>query len=111
MSKTIFLTVLALVFTIGFVSLNYASPEGNGRKGKYVFRKNCRTCHVEDGSAVELSPISKTQADWDAAFAEGAFEALACKDEWSKQSDKDLLDIYTYMYDHAFDSPSPLKCE
>ena len=33
------------------------------------------------------------------------------EDEWSKQSDKDLLDIYTYMYDHAFDSPSPLKCE
>jgi len=24
---------------------------------------------------------------------------------------EDLLDIYTYMYKHAFDSPSPLKCK
>lgn len=111
MSKKIILVVLILVLSVVFVGVNFASEKGNGRKGKYLFRKNCRTCHIESGSAKELSPISKTQAEWTATFENGAFKKLECAGEWEKRSEKDLRDIYAYMYDHAFDSPSPLKCK
>ena len=129
MGKKVLLTVLTIIITLSFVSVNLATPEGNKRKGKYLFRKSCRSCHHEGGTAVDLSPISKTQAEWEKIFSNEAYKELACKvdwdkvfsnesyknlpckAEWEKQSDKDLLDIYTYMYKHAFDSPSPLKCK
>jgi hypothetical protein len=62
-------------------------------------------------TTVDLSPISKTQAEWEKIFSNEAYKELACKVDWDKQSDQDMLDIYTYMYKHAFDSPSPLKCK
>jgi cytochrome c2 len=111
MGKKVLLTVLTIIMALSFVSVNFAAPEGNKRKGKYLFRKSCRSCHQDGGTAAELSPISKTQADWEKVFTNEAYKNLPCKAEWEKQSEKDLLDIYTYMYKHAFDSPSPLKCK
>jgi hypothetical protein len=111
MGKKLILAVVAIIMTVSFVSVNLATPEGNGRKGKYLFRKNCRSCHSEGGTAVELSPISKTQDEWQKVFSNDAYTKFPCKAEWEKQSEKDLLDIYTYMYKHAFDSPSPAKCK
>ena len=111
MSKKIILTILALLLTFCFVGVNLASEKGNGRKGKYLFRKSCRSCHTEQGPAVELSPVSKTQAEWTKVFEADAYKSLSCKDEWEKLGDQDKLDIFTYMHDHAFDSPSPAKCK
>jgi len=111
MGKKLLLTALTIIMTLSLVSINLAAPEGNKRKGKYLFRKNCRSCHSEAGTAKELSPISKTQAEWEKVFSNDSYKDLPCKEEWDKQTDGDLLDIYTYMYKHAFDSPSPLKCK
>jgi hypothetical protein len=111
MAKKLLFTILTIIMTLSLVSINLAAPEGNKRKGKYLFRKNCRSCHVDGASGKELSPISKTQAEWQAVFTNDSYKKLACKEEWEKQSEKDLSDIYTYMYKHAFDSPSPLKCK
>jgi mono/diheme cytochrome c family protein len=111
MEKNTLLAALVLLLLTVFSGLHDASAEGNGRKGKYLFRKNCRACHVDGGSAKELSPIDKTQEKWKAVFSENAYKNLACKDEWAKLSAGDLEDIFTYMHDHAFDSPSPAKCK
>jgi len=111
MGKKTIISASVIVLSIVFIGLSFGGEKGNGRKGKYLFRKNCRSCHVESGSAKELSPISKTQAEWQAAFAKDAFKHLSCSVEWEKRNEKDLLDIYTYMHDHAFDSPSPLTCK
>lgn len=83
------------------------SPNGNDRKGKYLYRKTCRKCH--DGSkAKELSPSSKTMAEWKQAFEN--YKNLKCKDEWQKLKHKDLNDIFSYLYNHAYDSPQPATC-
>jgi cytochrome c2 len=111
MYKKFFLSFLALILTASFASVNLASDKGNGRKGKYLFRKSCRSCHAEGATAVELSPISKTQAEWEKVFAADAYKTLSCQAEWDKRSQEDIADIYAYMYDHAFDSPSPAKCK
>lgn len=103
-------SVLIILFVLfAVIGTVMAEGEGNARKGKYLFRKNCRACHVEGGSAKELSPIDKTQEDWHKVF--DAISELACSAEWEKLSDKDITDIYAHLWGHAFDSPSPAKCK
>ena len=110
--KRIWISMLTLVFlTVSVAALMGAEKGGNSRKGKYTFRKSCRECHVEGGKAQELSPANKTQAQWDAVFAADKYKSLACKAEWEKLTPEDINDIYAYMWDHAFDSPSPAKCK
>jgi len=101
--------LIVLVFLFVSIGLVMAAGKGNARKGKYLFRKHCRTCHVEGGSAKTLSPIDKTQAKWDEVFKN--IDKLACGKEWEKLSEKDRLDMYAHLWGHAFDSPSPAKCK
>ena len=102
---------LFIIFIMFFasLSLSLAQENGNARKGKFLFRKNCRTCHVAGGSAKELGPNSKTQAQWDEVFKN--IDKLKCKDQWAQLSEKDKTDMYAQLWGHAFDSPSPEKCE
>lgn len=110
MKRTLrFLFVTFIVSTL--ISQPLFAKKPNARKGKYLFRKHCRSCHVDGGSASALSPISKTQAEWTTVFKEGGFQKLECKDNWKKRKTRDLNDMYAYMHDHAYDSPSPLKCK
>jgi len=39
------------------------------------------------------------------------FAEFGCQEEWSSVSDKDLVDIFTYLYEHGSDSPTPAKCK
>ncbi len=109
MLKRITAAGLAALFLFVSVGLVIAAGKGNARKGKYLYRKSCRTCHINGGNAGELSPVSKTQAQWDQVFADVG--TLACKDEWAKLSDKDRTDIYAHLWGHASDSPMPAKCK
>ena len=83
--------------------MSLAGRKGNARKGKYTYRKSCRTCHTEGGSAKDLSPIDKTQAQWDEIFKN--IDKLKCREEWTKVSAEDQTDIHAHLWGHAFDSP------
>lgn len=109
-NKTVFMAV-SLFLVFGVSSLSFSADKGNARKGKHLFRSTCRTCHQDGASAKALGPDSKTQAQWTRTFEPEKHKEFACKAEWEKLSAEDLNDIYTYLYDHAFDSPSPAKCK
>ena len=109
MVKKLSIAAIIMVFLVVSITFAMAEGKGNARKGKYLFRKPCRSCHMEGGSATELSPVSKTQAEWQKTFDNAG--DLKCKDEWAKLSEKDTVDIYSYLHGHAFDSPSPAKCK
>ncbi len=109
MQKKTGVVLMVLVFMFSIAGLAMAEGKGNARKGKYLYRKNCRSCHSEGGGAVELSPISKTQAQWEEVFK--ASDQLQCTAEWQKLSEKDLTDVHAYLWGHAYDSPSPAKCK
>lgn len=111
MIKKTVLYVLAFTTLLSIVALCASAQEGNARKGKYLYRNSCRECHKEGAAATPLSPDSKTQAQWERAFKPENNQALACKDEWAKHSEGELQDIFTYLYEHAYDSPSPAKCK
>ena len=103
-SKLILVTATALI-TIFAVSMAFAMGGGNARKGKFLYRKNCRSCH--GSSATDLSPADKTQAEWTALF--GDTGKIKCSPEWTV-TEEELNDIFTYLHDYAKDSPSPAKC-
>ena len=101
--------LIIMFFVLAAIGMVMAADKGNARKGKYLFRKNCRTCHCEGGSAKALSPIDKTQVQWDEIFKD--IDKLSCSKEWAKLSEKDRGDMYAHLWGHAFDSPSPAKCK
>jgi mono/diheme cytochrome c family protein len=103
-SKLILATATALI-TVFAVSMAFAMGGGNARKGKFLYRKNCRSCHGQTAS--DLSPASKTQAEWTAMFSDTS--KIKCSPDWTV-NEKDLNDIFSYLHDYAKDSPSPAQC-
>ncbi len=83
-----------------------AAEGGNPKKGKYLFKKSCKTCHVEDAEGGEVTPLNRTQAQWDRFFERNKHNA----DAWNKFSEGDLKDIKQFLFDHAADSDQPETC-
>ncbi len=80
---------------------------GSDTKGKFYFKKDCKSCHVE-GKGKVLTPLSKTQAQWKKFFEAGKHkgEPLSPKHGTPEQ----ILDIKTFLVNHASDSPQPETC-
>jgi len=111
--KAIFL-ITATLFLFSSVGVALALEKGNKRKGKYTYRKVYKACMQRgevDSPKPPISPDAKTQAQWTRLFEKKDFEDFGCEPEWGALSQKDLADIYTYLHDHAADSPTPAKCK
>jgi hypothetical protein len=110
--KTIML-LTALCFVSGSIGAAFADESGNSRKGKYTYRKVYESCNKRgevDSPKPILNPDAKTQEQWKRTFDKKEFDQFKCREEWKNLSQKDLNDIYKYLYDHAADSPTPAKC-
>ena len=112
--KKVLIVMITLMVSVVFVGSGFALDRGNKRKGKYTYRKLYKACH-ERGEVTEakppVNPDAKTQAEWEAVFDQKVFDEFPCQQEWSGMADKDLSDIYAYLYAHASDSPTPAKCK
>ena len=99
--------LLFIITLVAFVaSTALAADGGNPRKGKHLFKKSCKTCHDSNGEGGEVTPITKTQKQWDRVFDKQKHEPEA----WTNLSERDLKDIQQFLYDHAADSPQPQTC-
>lgn len=99
--------VLSILTAAALLAMPLAAQQkGSDTKGKFYFKKNCKTCHEKGASA--LTPLSKTQAQWKKFFDAGKHkgEALAPKHGTPEQ----ILDIKTFLINHASDSPQPETC-
>ena len=108
MAKKLLLTLIVLTVILSWIGASLAFEPGDERKGKYMFRKTCRACHIDGGTAKALSPNSKTQAQWEKAFEK--YEHFKCVAEWNKLTPEDRNNILTYLHGHAIDSPAPATC-
>lgn len=106
MYRKLMLIVASTLVIVMTVSMAFALGGGNGRKGKFLYRKNCRTCH-NGADAKDLSPADMTQAEWTAKFSD--MSKIKCAGDWTIDK-KAVNDIFTYLHDYAKDSPSPAKC-
>ena len=115
MFKKIVVSLLMLSFVMVSTAVCFAEgPGGNKRKGKYTYRNVYKAC-FERGEVSEkkppISPSDKTMAQWQRIFESKEFADLKCAPEWAALSDEDVLDIYSYLYGYAADSPSPATCK
>lgn len=99
------LTLSLCLFGLGIAG----DKKANRRKGKLLFRKNCRVCH-NGGKAQELGPYRKKIKEWESIFAKDNYSEYQCKTEWEKLSEQDLLDILAYLQAGAADSKVPRGC-
>jgi cytochrome c5 len=106
--KTLQKLFVALLLVTFASTVVVAAEGGNPKKGKYLFKKNCKTCHSEGASAIDLTPLAKTQAQWDHFFEKDKHEKKP--EVFKGMSEQDLKDIQQFLFDHAADSPQPQTC-
>ena len=113
MKKTM-IGLMSALLVLSFAAPALSLEKGNKRKGKYTYRKVYKSCFERGEAATKkpvMNPDAKTQAQWTRVFENGEFDEFGCQQEWAALSEKDLSDIYTYLHDHAADSPTPAKCK
>lgn len=101
--KKIMLILLIVAVT---VTSAFAVDGGNPRKGKYLFKKNCKSCHTDGAEGGSVTPLAKTMAQWDKFFTDKKHP----NESWEAFSEQDLLDINQFLFDHAVDSDQPETC-
>jgi len=100
------LKFLAVVIAL---TVPLAAQGGSDTKGKFFFKKTCKSCHASGGTAKEVTPLSKTQAQWKAYFAAGKHKKGAEKLD-SVLKPEQVKDVQTFLVNHASDSPQPETC-
>ncbi len=108
--------MIVMMFVIAPFTAVFAAegPGGNDRKGKYTYRKVYKACAETGGiesATPKVSPADKTMAQWKEIFESRNFSEFGCNDNWAALSDNDILDIYSYFYNHGSDSPTPATCK
>ncbi|MCM2264692.1 MAG: c-type cytochrome [Desulfuromonadales bacterium] len=104
--KQIVTPVISLALVAFLATTALSAEGGNPRKGKALFKKSCKECHVKGGAGGEVTPLTKTMEQWDRYF-----EKLQHNPEGLKGlSEQDLKDIQQFLFDHAADSPQPETC-
>ena len=113
LKKTVF-AASALIFVLMTTAAAFAMDMGNKRKGKYTYRKVYKACMARgevDSAKPVVNPDAKTRAQWTRVFEKQDFEDFGCGQEWGQLSEKELMDIYAYLWNFAADSPTPAKCK
>jgi mono/diheme cytochrome c family protein len=106
--KGIVKLILGLILLTAAVTTVTAAEGGNPKKGKYLYKKTCRSCHSDGSEAKALTPMTKTQAQWERHFQKAAHPDKT--KAWKGLSEQDLKDIQQYLINHAADSDQPETC-
>ncbi len=109
MNKTLNLLSLMLALALACSNVLAAGNAGSETKGRFYFKKTCKSCHTKGAEGGEVTPLTKTQAQWKAYFTTSKHSKG--KELLSKvMSAEQLLDVATYLQAHASDSPQPETC-
>lgn len=100
--------IVLLFATLLAASLALAAEGGNPKKGKFLFKKNCKQCHIADAACGEVTPLTKTQAQWDRFFETDKHSKNP--DAVKNVSPEEMKDIQQFLFDHAADSDQPQTC-
>lgn len=98
------------ILTIMVVVIALASPvvAASSRRGKKVYKKNCKSCHTRSGEGGKLSPLQKTQAQWRTYFKKDQHKIKP--QIWPGMSEKERKDMLKFFLDFALDSDQPETC-
>lgn len=82
---------------------------GSENKGKFNFKKTCKPCHTKSAKGGEVTPLTKTQEQWQRYFKAGKHNKAAEK-LTDLMTPEQLNDVQTFLFNHAADSPQPETC-
>lgn len=85
------------------------APKGNETKGKFYFKQTCKDCHTKGAKGGEVSPLTKTMAQWRGYFVKGKHAGGAEPLTKFMPADR-LFDVQTFLVNHAADSLQPETC-
>ena len=107
-SSLAFIAASAVLAAVAFGAT--AGPaRGNEGKGRYYFRQTCKDCHTKGAKGGEVTPLTKTMAQWGTYFAKGK-HAKGAEDLGKVMPAAQLLDVQTFLVKHAADSLQPETC-
>ncbi len=102
-----FAGILALAAALPLTAAS--QRKGNDGKGRYYFRQTCKGCHTKGAKGGEVTPLTKTMAQWRIYFQKanhsGGAEPLT-----KVMPAEQLLDVQTFLTNHAADSLQPETC-
>ena len=108
-SFTLVLAILVTGIALTTVTAFAAIVGGDAQKGKALAREQCKYCHIAGAEGGTMTPLSKTQQQWERFYTKDKHNKLA-PGAWDKLNPNDLIDIMQFMYDHAADSTQPETC-
>lgn len=109
--KSLNYSCLLLVF-VGLMAVSVAQAAiegGDAAKGRALAKEKCKYCHVTGAEGGTMTPLSKTQLQWERFYAKDMHNRKA-PGAWDQINPNELIDIMQFMYDHAADSPQPETC-
>lgn len=98
---------LASILTV--VTLLVAPLAFGADPGRELTKAKCKSCHAEGAAAGTMTPLSKTQRQWERFFEKEQHEKKA-PGTWKQITPKELEQIRQYLIEHAADSPRPETC-
>ena len=108
----VFCATLAALFlaTLALSAVVLAEEKkGSDKQGKFLFRSKCKECHWPEEEGGDVTPMTYTQAQWKSFF--DRYKHKRKKDVWHDVfTPEELVDIKTYLINHASDSEQPETC-
>jgi mono/diheme cytochrome c family protein len=114
MKKAIHLILILLGLTLVLSAVSQiptfsAEKKGNETKGRYYFRQTCKNCHTKGAAGGEITPLSKTQAQWHDYFVKSKHNKGS--EPLSKvMGEEEVQHVSVYLVAHAADSLQPETC-
>ena len=104
--------VIVALAALSLASVAVAAGRANPNRGKALYKASCKVCHAKGGEARDLTPLSKTQVQWQKFFRTSA---AACAKRAEAKTGKpvtadDLADMELFLVSHAADSDQPETC-
>ncbi len=103
--KAVLILSLAAIAAVSLL----AASKGNEGKGRYYFRQTCKECHTKGAVGGEITPLSKTMAQWRTYFATAKHNKG--KEPLTKvMAAEQIVDVQMFLVNHAADSLQPETC-
>src|SRR6266542_4252632 len=94
---SVFAGIAASAFLMAAGLAATADPiKGNEGKGRYYFRQTCKDCHTKGAKGGEVTPLTKTMAQWRTYFITGK-HALAADALAQVMPSEHLIDVQTFL--------------